>query len=598
MSHPDRTSSWGDLALIRQLRLVHYKGFSDFTVNFGERSLLIGPNNAGKTTIVTALRICTLLLNYAKRRRTEFAVEDGTRQRWVHVYPLSLPGGRFAFENLRHEFRQAETRLELAFQNKAMLYAVWPPDVEPYFYLEHIEGMQPSSASTIKAYYSSIGVVPTLTPVEHGEKVLSEEHIESSLGTRLVSRHFRNQLYYAKLKSSTDYTTLINYLLANTPEIESAHLIDSYTSQGDHVLDLYLRETQTHTEKELYWVGDGLQIWLQVIFHLWRQRGYDSIVLDEPDVFLHPDLQRRLVRLLEDEYLQQIVMATHAPEILTEASRDSVIVVDRTRKTSRRVSDERVLADLNDTLGSGFNLRLARALRSRVVLFVEGRDMKVLRNLAKTVGAQRVRTEQGLSIVPLEGFSKWRSAEAYSWLNQTFLESAVRMIVVLDRDYRTDEAVHDLKEELSKAGIESHVWQRKELESYLLVPAAMARISGVSLDVMENLIDEATASLRTKVFARYLDERQETERSAKRHSVTVTEIYTPIFDAMWAKQETRMAMAPPKEVLHFVNRKLQDMGANAVSFPNLSSRIRRDEVPPEMRDFLLRVDAHLTPPPY
>jgi energy-coupling factor transporter ATP-binding protein EcfA2 len=584
--------------MIRRLRLVHYKGFSDFTVHFGERSLLIGPNNAGKTTIVTSLRICTLLLNYARRRRAEFRIRDESRQRWVQAYPLRLPGGRFAFENLRHEFREAETRLELTFRNKAMLYAVWPPDAEPYFYLEHIEGMQPSSISVVKKYYSSVGVVPTLTPVEHGEKVLSEEHIESSLGTRLVSRHFRNQLYYTKVANAADYTELVDYLLANTSEVETASLIDTYTAEGDHVLDWYLREAQTHTEKELYWVGDGLQIWLQVLFHLWRQRSYESIVLDEPDVFLHPDLQRRLVRLLEDDYQQQIIMATHAPEMLTEASRDSVVIVDRTRKSSRRVSDERVLADLNDTLGSGFNLRLARALRSRVVLFVEGHDMKVLRNLAKTVGAQRVRAEQGLSIVPLEGFSKWRSAEAYSWLNQTFLERAVRMIVVLDRDYRTDETVHDLKESLSQAGIESHVWEKKELESYLLIPEAMARISGVTLAVMQGLIDEAASSLRTKVFARYLEERQETERSGRRHAVSVTETYTPIFDEMWRHEEIRIAMVPPKEVLHSVNQKLQDLGANAVSIPNLSNRIRRDEVVPEMRDFLLRIDGYLTPAPY
>jgi hypothetical protein len=172
------------------------------------------------------------------------------------------------------------------------------------------------------------------------------------------------------------------------------------------------------------------------------------------------------------------------------------------------------------------------------------------------------------------------------------------MIVVLDRDYRTDETVHDLQESLNKAGIESHVWQRKELESYLLVPSAMARISGISLDVMENLINEAVASLRTKVFARYLEERQETERSGKRHAVTVTEIYTPIFDALWEKTDVRMAIVPPKEVLHLVNQKLQDMRLNAVGIANLSSRIRRDEVVPEMRDFLLRIDAYLAPAQY
>src|SRR5262249_32129780 len=152
---------------------------------------------------------------------------------WVQAYPLRLPGGRFAFENLRHEFREAETRLELAFQNKAMLYAVWPVEADPFFYLEHIEGMQPSSIAMVKTYYNSIGIVPTLTPVEHDEKVLTGEHIESSLGSRLVSRHFRNQLYYARGHDRDDYTELIKYLLAHTPEIEAASLVDSYTSTGD-----------------------------------------------------------------------------------------------------------------------------------------------------------------------------------------------------------------------------------------------------------------------------------------------------------------------------------------------------------------------------
>jgi hypothetical protein len=38
-------------------------------------------------------------------------------------------------------------------------------------------------------------------------------------------------------------------------------------------------------------------------------------------------------------------------------------------------------------LASGFNLAIATALRSKVTLFVEGKDMKLLRLLAKAPGA-------------------------------------------------------------------------------------------------------------------------------------------------------------------------------------------------------------------
>jgi len=581
--------------MIDRLRLVHYKGFNEFTVHFGRRALLVGPNNAGKTTIITALRICAHLLGHAKRRRTEEARQDETRSgRWVQAYPLRLPGGSFVMENIRHEFREAETRLELRFKDGAMLYAVWPFGSEPYFYLEHLEGMQPRSIVEVRSHYTSLGIVPILTPIEHSEKVLSADHVEQNLATRLVSSHFRNQIYYSRAGSKDKYTDLLDFTLSNTPEIDGLDLRDTYDG-GDHLLDLYFLEANSRTQKELYWAGDGLQIWLQILFHLWRRRDVDTLVLDEPDVFLHPDLQRRLVRLLEDNDHQQMIMATHAPEMLAEAARESVVIVDRTRRRSRRVGDERVLADLNDMLGSGFNLRLARTLRSRVALFVEGNDMRVLRNIARTVGAPRVQAEQGLAIVPMEGFSKWRSAASFSWMNDHLLDNAVKMVAILDRDYRADETVHDVKHELEQAGVEAHIWDRKELESYLIVPEAMARLAGLDLSRMLDLIDEATGTLRTAVFARYLDERHMTERSALRHRVNVIEHYTTVFDVLWSDRANRLAMVPPKDLLHLINQKLQAEGAQTLSVRALSVKLRIHEIPVEMRDLVVRIESYLTP---
>ncbi len=145
-------------------------------------------------------------------------------------------------------------------------------------------------------------------------------------------------------------------------------------------------------------MGDGLQIWLQVLLHIWLNSDVETLILDEQDVFLHPDLQRRLISILDDVD-KQVVLATHAPEIVGEANKDAVVWVDRTRRRSRRAGEPVVLQKLNAVLGSGFNLGLARALRSRVALFVEGEDMKVLRNLARAVGAENLRNERGLAVI-------------------------------------------------------------------------------------------------------------------------------------------------------------------------------------------------------
>lgn len=301
--------------MIQRLRLMNYKGFEDFTLHFRETSFLIGPNNAGKSTVIGALRLCSILLSHAKRRKPEVARHDTRRDRKVVAYSVSTPAAPgFVDENIRYEFRDVEARIELHFKNKATLYVVWPSDNEGYFYVEHVEGAQPPHLKVVKDWYSTLAVVQTLAPIEHREILLTETYIRENLGSPLASRHFRNQLYYRKREDPDDYDDLCEYLVANTPEIESIELVPRLLGAPSE-LDLFFQESGTRTEKELYWAGDGLQIWLQILFHIWRQSGVSTLILDEPDVFLHPDLQRRLVHVLEDLKCQ-VILATHAPEIL------------------------------------------------------------------------------------------------------------------------------------------------------------------------------------------------------------------------------------------------------------------------------------------
>ncbi|TQM83725.1 putative AbiEii toxin of type IV toxin-antitoxin system [Saccharothrix saharensis] len=577
--------------MISRLRLVHYKGFNDFTLSLKGSSVIVGPNNAGKTTIIGAVRLCAYLINQAHSRKPDVLVFDETRDRKIPGFTLALPESQFTQENIRHEFRETETRLELEFTNRAKLFAVWPVEDDAYFYLEQLEGMPVRDKNAARQHFGSIGVVPTISPVEHREVVLTYKHVKENYNTRLVSRHFRNQIYHLRDREPDKYPDFVAFALENTPEIERCALNLSTTS-GEPELDFFYRETSTHTEKEIYWAGDGLQIWLQVLFHIWRQPDASVLVLDEPDVFLHPDLQRRLVRVLEDVN-SQVILATHAPEVLAEWSRESVVIVDRTKGKSRRVNDDRAFAKLNDALGSGFNLRLAKTLRSRVALFVEGTDMKILRNVAKTVGAHRFSKEKGLAVVPMEGYSKRGMSSAFGWLNESFLNNAVDVFVVLDRDYRSDQAVEQANAELKAFDVRVHAWKRKELESYFLEASTIARMTGLDLDTIESLLDECVQETKTDVLSRYLSERYHEEKGPKQHLVSTNQKYLPEFDTLWANQQWRRHAAPPKAVISALNEKLQEIGKKPVSARGISYAMRRDEVPAEMRDLILNVEQLL-----
>ena len=61
-----------------------------------------------------------------------------------------------------------------------------------------------------------------------------------------------------------------------------------------------------------------------------------------------------------------------------------------------------------------------------------------------------------------------------------FLDGSVDVFVLLDRDYRADADVSAVRSNLELIGVRAHVWQRKELENYLLSPTALARLSSTA----------------------------------------------------------------------------------------------------------------------
>ena len=577
--------------MIHRLEIHSFKAFERYTLYVHGSAYLAGPNNAGKSTIIAALRTCANMLRRARRQRPTDAFDD--RDNDVLGFPFSSAQVDLVEENLRHEGRDIETRLVLHFTDRRRLTAVWPPQSDgatPFFYLQS-GGSSVNTAQDARAF-PEIGIVPVLSPVDQTEVLLTPKYVRENLDGRLASRHLRNQLWLLRGSDDQDegFEAFIDFARPWLPELRLRELTTRY-GHRDMELDLFYTEPGRRSEKEIVWAGDGIQIWLQLLLHVFRSRLVDILILDEPDVFLHPDLQRRLVKLL-DGLAAQTIAATHSSEVLAEAPGESVVWIDRVRKRSISAPDPATLDELEASLGSQFRLRVARALRSKLVLFVEGKDMKLLRRLASTIGAQHVANEVDLAVVPLHGFDNWDRIEPFVWLKDDLLGQSVRVHAILDRDYRPDFACTSVKKRLKGVGVHAHVWRRKELESYLLVPAAMARLSGADESWIEAELEGIAASLENEVFARFSVERQLLAQHDRR--VQALEDAKAEFDNAWGSHDERLAMCPPKRILSELNKKLQAGGWKTLSFEGLAKALTAEEVPSEVTSVIERIEDALS----
>jgi len=574
------------VGVIQRLQLYGFKAFHRFRLDVGHDAYLAGPNNAGKTTLIAALRVAANMVRIAMRLNPTETFADGNQQ--VLGYSFASRQVGLVDENLRHEFREVETRLSLRFKTGATLTAVWPTDTQndPFFYLQ--EGRASiNSVRDARDVVHDIGVIPILSPIDGDEEVLTDKYVRENLDGRLASRHFRNQLWLLMREPrGADFQAFLDFAAPWVPEIELQGL-DRHMGDKNFILDLYYKEAGRRTEKELFWIGDGMQIWLQLLLHVFRLRDRETLVIDEPDVFLHPDLQRRLVRLL-DSLDGQTITATHSSEVLSEAAPESVVWVDKDRTRSVVAPDPAALSGLAASLGSQFNLPLARALRAKCVLFVEGNDLKILRQVAATVGAGRIATETGVAVISLRGFDNWEHVEPFSWMIADLLESSVSVFVLVDRDFRSEPQCRAVQTRLKSVGVKCHIWKRKELESYLLEPSLIARISGAEIDWAEQALLEAANECEEDVFAQVMtwtlrefqrDHQNQAAKEARRR-----------FNALWDDPAHRKWVAPPEKVLHGLNRRLDDAQLKPVSFRLLARRITASEVASEMSGFLERVE--------
>jgi predicted ATPase len=217
------------------------------------------------------------------------------------------------------------------------------------------------------------------------------------------------------------------------------------------------------------------------------------MLIEEPETALHSEAQRWLLAYLEEWSLdRQFVITTHSGIFLDRApqGRAPVWLVER----DSGVSTLRLATDAPADVLAALGVRLSDVLSARGLLLVEGRSDRdvILRWFGDTLNKARiivVESGGGDAVWDVEQLTRWITAA--NQLSQPCL-------FIRDRDEMDEQAVRSVA-----ASSKVKVLAKREIENYLLDPAAVRAVvsrllGGESMAPSESAIAEqleATAEL-------------------------------------------------------------------------------------------------------
>lgn len=473
--------------MLQSARVQRFKSISDATVPFGRVTLLVGPNNAGKSSFLHAIQFGVSVAQ--SLRLDNVAIWNGedlsgslAAQQLVYT-PLRDVHALAAGGNLRQDANQAisvtlttddlgsATIQVRRGKNKNIAVSIQGSELG-----KRLESMEtPFSV-----------VAPGLAGIPSFEEFRSPGIVQRAAAKGDANSVFRNVLWLLKQDAASWQTF--------STRLESIFGGLNVDVSFDAAVDEFISAKAVKPESTLPIDSCGTGV-LQAIQTLAYIGVYKPklLILDEPDSHLHPDNQRRMARLIDSITRSsdlQVVISTHSRHFLDEFSElgatvhwfsEGAIHVDNTDRVS-------VLLGLG-ALDAGDRLRNGR---TPLIVLTEDSKTDGLRILLQASGLG----EDVCQIWSYAGCSNVQSAKVLASFIRDHAPGTM-VLVHRDRDYMSDEKAQAYSQSLAAAGMEVFLTSGTDIESHFLnIDHIASLVPEVDRAAAEQLINEATAESR------------------------------------------------------------------------------------------------------
>lgn len=333
---------------IEWIKIKGFRNFDNETINFAEQTLIIGANDVGKTNLIYALRL--LFDRSLSDRDLDLLSSD------YNVYTKS---------------DSIEITVKLVDVTEDCLITVFKGDLnEETVYIQY--------KNSKNSEYSILSGATEETLEERNSrfyiKRLNMEYVNTNRNLEFFMKREKNQILEdAKLKLSEEQTQFDqqsvikikrNLELVNKRVDRLNYIQESLTKVNNELSSLAIHNegkvlTYKNTNSDATRMLDNLELIYstdegaltlggdgrnnQIFLATWvsKQKNASSLekvtfyAIEEPEVHLHPQQQRKLSSYLLEKFREQVFITTHSPYIATEFKPDRIVKLYSKGKSTR-----------------------------------------------------------------------------------------------------------------------------------------------------------------------------------------------------------------------------------------------------------------------
>jgi predicted ATPase len=591
---------------LKTLCVENFKRFDVLELDFEGFNLLVGPNNSGKST---ALQACALF-NFCyqaclDRRNGQYVFQNRTfsPDEFITV-PAAEP------LDLWKDRRSQRGEDAVPIRVRGELWSGQSYEFKIVLRFSRFSVQSVASAAALPTPFSII-VIPGYTgfwPREERRTPAVRREMRGQAQQGGIIRDLLLDLrdHAQRWQRFTDeLKTIFPEIHLSRPEFDEQ--VDRYIHVGyTEGLEAPSDRRRKTPELDLFSGGSGFHQFVQILASILVEDA-TTVLLDEPDAHLFSRLQADLFavmgRLVESG--AQIIAATHSTELIAAARPSQLISFANGEPRRLRVWPE--VLNTVSALGGLENLAFLLIDAYRKVVIVEDKsDEQYLRLwMNRILGSDRYeRIQRRLVFLYAQGRPAGEDvAQMLRTLKQAYRTEkplGVKAFVIADRDYALDEAVKAEQTRYLRPpyAVEQtwRIWERVEIENYLLDPAAIAQVVIANLAAtpllrpaakeIEAFVEQLVEDSREQVRLRLIDVFSDRNRSEKLgwQTSTITQRAEAFLAEIW-QGAGRYAWCDAKEfVLPRLREGLRQRYEIQLSDPDIVAATRDMGIPADLRE--------------